>query len=161
MNETELSQYITDTFASVGVVVDSDNRFFFYNPADSVPPDYYLFQFATLVTNDAYDQFSNLNRPSAYRLNIGISKETFRSLFGSSESASGGGDTDESSAHRASYDYTAFDQLMPHPEYGRLHWVCIVSPSDDTFETTVRPLLVEAYELAVSKYNKQAARRET
>ena len=48
---------------------------------------------------------------------------------------------------------------MPHPVYGRMYWVCVLNPSDETLETKARPLLVEAYELAVSKYNRQAARR--
>src|SRR5690242_17376716 len=81
MNEAQVSQYITGTFEGVDVVVDRGNSFFFYNPDSSVPPDH-RFPFVTLVTGDLYDQFSNLNRPSVFRLNIGISKQTFRSLFG-------------------------------------------------------------------------------
>jgi hypothetical protein len=40
-----------------------------------------------------------------------------------------------------------------------MYWVCVLNPSDEIFETNVRPLLAEAYEQAVSKYNRQAARR--
>ncbi len=57
------------------------------------------------------------------------------------------------------YDFTTLDQLMPHPVYGRMYWVCVLNPTNETFETKVRSLLAEAYEMAVSKYNKQAARR--
>ncbi len=71
-----ISRYITETFEGVDVVVDSSNSFF-YNPDRNVPPDH-RFPFVTLVTSDLYDQFSNLNRPSIFRLNIG--KQTFRSL---------------------------------------------------------------------------------
>ena len=35
------------------------------------------------MTNDINDQFSNLDRSSVYRLNIGVSKATFQALFGS------------------------------------------------------------------------------
>ncbi|HEU5201003.1 MAG TPA: DUF6194 family protein [Ktedonobacterales bacterium] len=151
MNDAEISRYITDTFEGVDVVVASDASFFFYNPDSTLPPDH-RFPFVTIVTSDAYDQFSNLNRPSVFRLNIGIGKQTFRSLFGLPTPSSG---TDNAS----DYDFTALDQVMPHPVYGRMYWVCVLNPSDETLETKTRPLLVEAYELAVSKYNRQAARR--
>src|SRR5690348_3049298 len=71
MNESEISQYITETFESVDVVVASGDSFFFYNPDRSVAPDH-RFMFATIVTSDINDQFSDLNRPSVFRLNIGI-----------------------------------------------------------------------------------------
>src|SRR5258708_22918986 len=76
-----MSRYILDTFKGVDTVFDSDNSSFFYNPDPNIPPDH-MFPFVTLMTNDINDQFSNLNRPSVYRVNIGVGKQTFRSLFG-------------------------------------------------------------------------------
>ena len=158
MNDAEISRYITDTFEGVDAVVDSGTSFFFYNPDSSLPPDH-RFPFVTIVTSDIYDQFSNLNRPSVFRLNIGIGKQTFGSLFGEPLRPSSRESAAESGENSSDYDFTALDQLMPHPVYGRMYWVCVLNPSDDTLETKVRPLLAEAYELAVSKYNRQAARR--
>jgi len=155
MNASEMSQYITETFAGVDVVTDRGNSFFFYNPDSDVPPDH-RFPFVTLVVNDLYDQFSNLDRPSVFRLNIGVSKQTFRSLIGSPELPS-----DRDSTAQSSYDFTALDQMMPHPEYGRMYWVCILNPGDETLKTTVYPLLTEAYNMAVDKYERKAARRKT
>ena len=40
------------------------------------------FPSATLVTNDSYDRASNLSRPSILRLNIGVGKDTYRTVFG-------------------------------------------------------------------------------
>ena len=157
MNETEISQYITETFEGVDVVVASGDSFFFYNPDSNVPPDH-RFPFVTLVTSDINDQFSNLNRPSVFRLNIGIDKQTFRSLFGDPARPSSKDSAAESGAHSSDYDFTALDQLMPHPVYGRMYWMCVLNPSDETFETKVGPRLTEAYTLAVSKYKRQAAR---
>jgi hypothetical protein len=154
MNASEMSQYITETFACVDVVMDRGNSFFFYNPDSDGPPDH-RFPFVTLVVNDLYDQFSNLDRQSIFRLNIGVSKQTFRSLIGSPEQPS---DTD--SAAQNSYDFTTLDQVMPHPEYGRMYWVCILNPGDETFKTTVHPLLAEAYDMAVGKYERKAVRRK-
>jgi len=158
VNEAQISQYIKETFEGVDVVTDSGNSFFFYNPDSNVPPDH-RFPFVTLVTSDVYDQFSNLNRSSAFRLNIGISKQTFRSLFGEPLRPSGRDSAAIRGDPSSDYDFTALDQLMPHPVYGRMFWVCVLNPSDETFETNVRQLLAEAYDMAVSKYKRQAARR--
>ena len=160
VNEAEISQYITDTFEGVDVVDNSsDNSFFFFhNPDSNVPPDH-RFPFVTIVTSDIYDQFSNLNRPPVFRLNIGIGKQTFRSLFGQPSLPSDRDRAVESSENTGDYDFTTLDQLMPHPVYGRMFWVSVLNPGNETFETQVRPLLAEAYELAVSKYKRQAARR--
>ena len=49
MNDEEISQYITATFAGVDVVAGADASFFFYNPDPTVPPDH-RFPFVTLVT---------------------------------------------------------------------------------------------------------------
>jgi hypothetical protein len=163
MEETEVSRYIINTLKGVDVVVDSGSSFFFYNPDSSLPPDH-RFPFVTIVTSDIYDQFSNLNRPSVFRLNIGIGKQMFRSLFGKPklpsdrESTAEGSDSGDDESD-SDYDFTALDQLMPHPVYGRMYWVSVLNPTDETFNTKVRPLLAEAYDMVVSKYDRQAARR--
>ena len=94
----------------------------------------------TLVTNDLYDQFSNLNRPSVFRLNIGIGKQTFRSLFGEPSLPSGRDSAARSFENPSDYDFTALDQIMPHPVYGRMFWVCVLNPGEETFETKVGKL---------------------
>ncbi len=156
MNEAQISQYITQRLEGVDVVVASGDSFFFYNPDSNVPPDH-KFPFVTLVTSDINDHFSDLNRPSVFRLNIGVSKETFRSLFGEPKLPPYGNMT-ESVDEPSDYDFTTLNQVMPHPVYGRMYWVCILNPDDETFETKVRPLLLEAYEMAVNKYEKRVAR---
>lgn len=152
MNETAVTRYITGTFDGVDFVVASGDTFFFYNPDSSIPPDH-RFPFVTLVTGDNYDSVSNLNRPSVFRLNIGVSKQTYLSLFGSQAPRPGADGILDTG-----YDYTTLDQLMPHPVYGRQYWVSVLSPTDSTFQELVQPLLAEAYEMAVSKYAKRAAR---
>jgi len=154
MNETEMSQYIIDTFQGVDVVINSDNSFFFYNPDSTLPPDH-MFPWLTLMINDENDQFSQLDRPSVYRLNIGVSKATFRTLFGLSGASADSNETDEGTTEPAHYDFTALNQIMPHPVYGRMYWVCILNPSDESLQTIVRPLMDEAYATAVHKYNKR------
>ncbi|HET8846786.1 MAG TPA: DUF6194 family protein [Ktedonobacteraceae bacterium] len=155
MDESEISQYLTEAFEGVDIVTDSDNSFFFYNPDQDVPPDH-RFPFVTLVTNDLYDQFSQLNRPSVFRLNIGISKQTFRSLFSDPVPSSDRDRAELSGENEQLSDFTALDQIMPHPVYGRMFWVCVLNPSKERFETNVRQLLAEAYALAVDKHKRRA-----
>ncbi|HXF62452.1 MAG TPA: DUF6194 family protein [Caldilineaceae bacterium] len=96
-----------------------------------------------------------LNRPSVFRLNIGVSRATYRSLFGASSSRRKIGDAPETG-----YDFTALDQLMPHPIYRQANWVCVLNPSAETFQQVLRPLLDEAYRLAAGKYTRRAARHK-
>jgi Family of unknown function (DUF6194) len=142
MDESLIVKYVTETFAKVHVETLNGNFYFFYDPDRK-------FTFATLMTNDDNDNFSNLNRSSMYRLNVGISRTTYQSMFGSKPSRS-----DE---HDTTFDFTTLDQFMPHPVYGQMSWVCVLNPSAETFKT-VQSLLAEAYDLDVIKYAKQAAR---
>jgi hypothetical protein len=154
MNEIEISRYITETFEGVDTVEAPGAIFFFCNPDPNVPPEH-MFPFVTLVTCDNFDAFSNLERPGVYRLNIGVSKETYRSMFGkhfpSGEQSDG---TDE-----GGYDFTALDQVMPHPVYGGMYWVCVLNASDQTFESAVKPLLAEAHEISYGKQARRSARK--
>lgn len=136
MNKSSITNYITKTFPDVDKVTDFGYDMFFYKSDRKL-------SFATMISQDyEYDNVSNLNRPDVFRLNIGISKKTFQSLFGKEKV-----DTNK-------YDFTALDVIMPHPEYADYHFICVLSPSDATFEK-VRPLLAEAYEIAVRRFNSQ------
>jgi hypothetical protein len=151
VDETAITQYVTDTFDGVDLTVANGDTFFFYDPDRTDPLDRRL-PFATLVTDDLYDQASALHRPSVFRLNIGVSKETYRSLFGPQPAPPGAtGIVD------TGHDFTALDQIMPHPVYAPMSWICVLNPSAATFET-LRPLLAEAYDLAADRYARRRAR---
>ncbi|HEY1066614.1 MAG TPA: DUF6194 family protein [Pirellulales bacterium] len=136
MHEAALAQYIVDAFPNVeDLVVRGDH--YFYHHADPAAPRDHRFPFATLVTSDAHDQVSQLHREGVYRLNIGLSKTTFQSLFG--------GPAEQTNATVATPpDYTALDRIMPHPVYGKMYWVCVLNPSDETLRT-LHMLLAEAH----------------
>ena len=87
---------------------------------------------------------------------IGISKETYRSLFGTQISQPSPSDAGEATG--SGYDFTALDRLMPHPVYGPMYWVCVLNPSTETFQEVVAPLLGEAYDRDVSRHARRAAR---
>jgi Family of unknown function (DUF6194) len=148
MNESKVIQYITETFDDVKITTHEGNSFFSYDPEQKFP-------FATLVINDVNDQASDLNRPSVFRLNIGASRETYQSMFGPQPTfARDGG------VINTGHDFTALDQLMPHPVYAPMSWVCVLNPSETTFET-VKQLLAEAYELDVKKHSKHVTRTKS
>jgi hypothetical protein len=150
VDEASIARYITDTFDGVDVVVDSGNSFFFYDPGDKRPPDRTL-PFATLVTNDRYDNASQLDRPSVFRLNVGVGKDTYRALFGPQPSPPGA-----SGVVDTGHDFTALDHILPHPVYAPMSWICVLNPSEETFQA-VRPLLAEAHDLAVRRHARRTA----
>ena len=144
MEQAAITAYVAETCPGTDVVTGTDgiaagDTFFIYDP-DRNLQDKQRFPFATIVTKDYgdFDNASNLNREGVFRLNVGVSRETFRSLFGD--------DT--------TFDFTALDRLMPHPVYGRQSWICVLNPSAETFER-VKPLLREAYEIAVARVTRR------
>jgi hypothetical protein len=141
MTETEVVRYITESFDGVDIQESGGNLFFFVGEDRMMP-------FATLVTNDDYEQVSNLSRPGVFRLNVGVGKETYRSLFG--EPSTGG-------VAQTGHDYTALDRLMPHPVYAPQRWMCVLNPSEATMKA-MQPLLAEANAMAVAREGKRQQR---
>jgi hypothetical protein len=139
MTEDAIVGYIATAFAGVETQVVAGDTFFFYGDERMMP-------FATVVTSDAHDSASDLQRPGVFRLNVGVSKGTFVARFGEVPKAREG-------AYEAieGYDYAALDVVMPHPVYGRMYWVCVLNPSAGRFEGEVKGLLEEAYGMAVRK----------
>ena len=157
MNQDAIRQYVSDTFDGVDIVIPEKgdgpeiavgDTFFIYDPKRNLEAKH-RFPFATIVTKDypGFDEASNLNRPDVFRLNIGIGKETFRSLFESSATK------DSSQTDR---DYSVFDKILPHPTYAAQSWISIVNPSDDAFHELITPLLAEAYQIAATRQAKRA-----
>jgi len=148
-SQEAIRSYVASTFEGVDVQVASKedgspeiawgDTFFIYDPDRNLEGTK-RFPFATIVIKDYgdFDNRSNLDRPGVFRLNIGLSKKTYDSLFPA------GGD----------HDFTALDKLMPHPVYGINHWVSVLNPTGATFES-LHPLLAEAYEIAVRRIKRR------
>lgn len=157
MDQEEIIRYIEETFTGLEIQRPTDGPgagdiFFFYDPHRDIDPSHRL-PFATIVTKDyaGWDEFSKLDRPDVFRLNIGVSRETFRKRFGQ---ASGEGD-----AASAEHDFAALDRLMPHPTYARQSWVCVLNPSPATFDA-VKPLLAEAYSIVATRHARKRPDRD-
>jgi hypothetical protein len=137
MGASEMSRYISETFDGVNVLEGYGDLFFVFDPDRDLPPERQQ-PFATIVTGDHYDDVSKLDRPGFYRLNIGLTKASYRSRFGAEQA----------------FDYSVVDTVMPHPTYAAQHWVCAVNPALDT----VRELLAEAHAFAVRKHSNRLRR---
>jgi hypothetical protein len=155
MDQHAIRQHIMELFAGVDMVIPDEgiaagDSFFFYDPDRTLDPQRRL-PFATIVTKDygEFDCASHLDRPGVYRLNIGVSQDTYRSLFGRLPRVRDA--TEAGDAGQAGWDYTAMDQLLPHPVYAPQSWVCVLNPTEETFQA-IQPLLTEAYERAVRRY---------
>ena len=147
MDQDAIRSFIASAFRDVDVQVAA--------PEDGSPEiawgdtffihhdDKHRFPFVTIVTKDYgdFDNLSNLNREGVWRLNIGVSKKTFDSLFGDD----------------ATHDYTALDVLMAHPVYAGNHWISVLNPSDATFASLKR-YLEEAYGIAAGRVGRRKAR---
>jgi hypothetical protein len=149
VDQDAIIQYISDTFTGVDVARPTDgpgagDTFFLYDPQRDLEPKR-QWPFATIVTKDYgdFDNASRLDRPNVFRLNVGVSRDTFRALFADSSEP----------------DFAALDRLMPHPVYAPQSWVCVLNPSRQTFET-IKPLLAEAYAMASARHASRQATRD-
>ena len=98
--------------------------------------------FVTIANSDNdFDNVSNLDRDGVFRLNIGVSKETFNSLnFHVNEGI----------------DYSILNMFLPHPHYAKQHFICILNPVDDNLEKT-KPFILEAHSIAKKRYKRKKA----
>lgn len=130
------------------ILTDSyGERALFYNPGRKLKRGVYIL---TIKEKDGpNDKSSRLDREKVYRLNIGIRKSTFLKLFGTLPERPGKGETVDMDA-----DFSLPDRILPHPVYAWMGWICVLNPTQATFET-LKPLITEAYEYAKEKYGKR------
>jgi len=132
----DIHRYILETYPDTVVAAIEGGTFYSCDPANFP-------NFATVVTSDAFDDASNLSRAGAFRLNIGLSRDTFQRLVGEQEAP----------------DYTALNKLMRHPVYAKQHYVSILNPGATTFEDVIKPLLEEAHARTLAQYARREAGR--
>jgi hypothetical protein len=92
---------------------------FFFAGADRRRP------FATIVPHDipGFEEDSRLDRPGVFRLNIEVGRAEFERLFGFPPAAF--------AEHKAGFDFTVLDRLLPHPTYALHGWVGILNPGPE------------------------------
>lgn len=133
MNQEDVEAFVTELDN-----VQREENFgytFFFVGDDHMTP------FVSMSDSDNdYDNVSNLNREGVFRINIGVSRQTFESLLGDSSSET--------------VDYTALNVFLPHPDYSKQHFVCILNPSDEN-EALTKKLIVEAHAIAAARLQRK------
>jgi hypothetical protein len=131
------------------IVFDSNwgERALFYNPGRALKKGIYI---ATFKERDGQnDKASQLDRGDRFRLNIGLTKPAYFSLFGHPPFRPSAGNI-VSTGH----DFTQSDMITPHPVYGWMSWVAVINPSRGTFETLL-PHIESSLILARAKFTKK------
>ena len=136
MNQSEVEAFVSK--------LDNVQRDDSYGYAMYFVGDEHLVPFVSIASSDnEYDSVSDLNREGIYRINIGVGRETFDSLVGNMK--------------LEDIDYSALDVLIPHPEYAKQHFVCILNPSGENEELT-KKLITEAHDLVANRLERKANR---
>jgi hypothetical protein len=134
MNQTEVEAFVTgmenvqreDNYGYVFFFVGDDHRLSFVTIANS---------------DNEWDSVSNLSREGVFRVNIGVSRETFKSLIIKPDDAP--------------VDYSVLNTFLPHPEYAQQNFVCILNPSGENIEIT-KKLIEEAHSIATRRLERKA-----
>jgi hypothetical protein len=135
MNQSEVEEFV----AGLDNVQREDNfGYVFYFVGDD-----HRLSFTTIANSDnEFDSVSNLNREGVFRINIGVSKKTFDLLL-----------TDSSSKN---IDYSVRNVFLPHPDYAKQHFICILNPSGENVDTT-KQLIVEAHSIAANRLRRKTS----
>jgi hypothetical protein len=134
MDQAEVEEFVSN-LENVQRTENFGYTFFFIGDDHMVP-------FVTLADSDNdYDNVSNLNREGVFRLNIGVSRKTFSTLIGESASEP--------------IDYTALNMILPHPDYAKQNFICILNPAGENVEKT-KQLIMEAHALALARFQRKA-----
>lgn len=143
----QILTYCLDNLDGTVLVESWGEKGIFYNPNKTLKRGVYVL---TVKEKDGdNDKASNLDREGVYRVNLGVRKNTFCGMFGEIPARpSKGGVVD------MPYDFGSIDQIIPHPVYAWISWICVLNPSESTFEK-LNPLISEAYEYAKEKYAKR------
>lgn len=147
MTPEDILQYCLDHLEGTALVESWGGRGIFYNPGKRLKRGVYVL---TVKEKDGEnDRASQLDREGVFRVNIGVRKPTFTGLFGATPKRPGKGRVVD-----MAFDFTAGDQIIPHPVYAWMGWICVLNPSEETFEM-LKPLIQEGYEYAKEKYEKK------
>jgi Family of unknown function (DUF6194) len=129
-------------FPGTRLIEAAGDAYALYDPRGDLPPERQQ-PWATVVTSNAHDAVSELDRPGVFRLNVGLTRDRYRELINP----------------LADNDFTALDVLLPHPVYGPQHWVCVLNP--DRTWPLARKLLTEAHTFATRKHANADRRRSS
>lgn len=147
MTSHEILEYCIENLPGTVEVESWGEKGIYYNPDKILKRGVYIL---TIKENDGEnDRASNLNRDGVFRINIGIKKATFIKLFGEIPVRPSAGNV-----VNMDYNFQELNKIIPHPVYAWMSWVSALNPEKSVF-SDLMPLITEAYEYAVEKYNKK------
>jgi len=133
MNQAEVEAFVTG-LENVQREENFGYSFFFVG-------DDHMLAFVTIANSDnEFDNVSNLKREGVFRINIGVSRETFKELI-----------TD---SNPGPVDYSVLNTFLPHPDYSKQHFICILNPSGENIEAT-KNLILEAHSIAETRLQRK------
>lgn len=142
---------LVDRYPGIILVDAWGEQSLFYNPSQRLLRGIY---FATIKQKDGdNDRASHLNRPGVFRFNLGTPKPLYMARFGHPPARPGKGQVID-----GPWDFTALDQLTPHPVYGWKSWVAVLNPSAETF-ADISPLIEAAFDKAKAALAKKTGHR--
>ena len=153
MTREEIIEQLVNRFDGVTPKSSWGETSLFYNPGGALPNGVY---FCTIKEKDGEnDKSSKLDRDGVFRLSIGVGNQVYEQHFGARPpKPSKGGIVN------TGHDFTLVDELMPHPIYGWMAWMQVLSPKINTFDS-ILPLIAEAHSNAVKKFNKKMSSQIT
>lgn len=133
MTAEKILSYCLDAFKDTVLVKSWGERGIFYNPDNRFKRGIYVM---TIKEKDGEnDKSSRLDRENVYRVNIGIRKSTYEKMLGQTPKRPPKGDMVDTET-----DFSVLDTVIPHPVYAWMGWICILNPSEKTFEK-LKPLI--------------------
>ena len=152
VQKSAIEHYMLENFDDIFPLNSWGERSFSYNPNKQLTRGTY---FATLKEKDgAHDTASFLNRDGVFRLNLGVTKACYLSLFSQLPKRPKKGGVVE-----GPYDFQAVNTRLPHPSYGWIGWICVLNPTMDTFEKC-KYFLEVAFAKAKETTAKKLAKRQ-
>ena len=143
----DISNDLLSQFKGLKMVETYGETSFFCNPEDLLKRGIYC---CTLKEKDGpNDKASNLNRDHTFRINFGLPKPIFLELFQALPKR-----PEQGCIIEGDYGFEALDTLTPHPIYGWMSWVCIINPSQQSWDD-LKCLLKQSYDLCRAKYVKR------
>ena len=151
MEKSAAHEHLTTALPCVVVKAAWGETSYFYNPDHVLKRGTY---FATIKEKDGEnDRASELGRQGIWRLNIGVTKAAYQALFGPLPARPAKGGIIE-----GPWDVTVRNVITPHPIYGWMGWVAVLSPSEETWKRCI-PLLKVAHGRAKVKFEKRTLQR--
>lgn len=117
----DILKYCLDNLDGTVEINSWGERGIFYNPGGVLKRGVYVL---TVKEKDGdNDRASHLDHEDAWRINIGVRKQTFRTLFGElPKRPCKGGIVD------MPYEFTTKDVIIPHPVYAWMGWILRFNP---------------------------------